>query len=118
MSVIERSHVTKRMSQVTRHGSVLYLAGQVASDVQQDMAGQTRQVLASVDKLLAEHGSDRSKILFCQIFLSDMSQFQAMNAVWDEWVAPGQAPSRATVGASLASTEKLIEIVVNAATTA
>lgn len=116
MSIIERSRVTRRMSQVTRHGSVLYLAGQVATDVEQDMAGQTRQVLASVDELLKEQGSDRSQILFCQIFLSDMSQFQAMNTVWDGWVSAGQAPARATVGATLASPEKLIEIVVVAAT--
>lgn len=115
MSSIERSHVTKRMSQVTRHENVLYLAGQVATDVEQDMAGQTRQVLASIDALLEEHGSDRSRILFCQIFLSDMSQFSAMNAVWDDWAAAGQAPPRATVGATLASPKKLIEVIVTAA---
>ncbi|SAK84791.1 L-PSP family endoribonuclease [Caballeronia pedi] len=118
MSIIERSRVSKRMSQVTRHGNILYLAGQVASDVEQDMTGQTRQVLESVDELLKEHNSDRSRILFCQIFLSDMSQFQAMNAVWDDWVSAGQAPPRATVGATLASPKKLIEIVVTAATSA
>ncbi|WP_322032692.1 RidA family protein [Paraburkholderia sp. J76] len=102
------------MSQVTRHGDVLYLAGQVATDVEQDMAGQTRQVLACVDELLKEHGSDRSRILFCQIFLADMTQFAAMNAVWDDWVMAGHAPSRATVGAALASPKKLIEVVVTA----
>lgn len=118
MSIIERSRVSKRMSQVTRHGGVLYLAGQVATDVEQDMTGQTRQVLKSVDELLNEHGSDKSQILFCQIFLADMSAFQAMNAVWDDWVTPGQAPARATVGATLASPKKLIEIVVTAATSA
>lgn len=116
MSVIERNRVTKRMSQVTRHGNVLYLAGQVATDVEQDMTGQTRQVLASVDELLRENGSDRSRILFCQIFLSDMPQFHLMNAVWDDWVTEGHAPSRATVGTVLASPKKLIEVVVTAAT--
>nr|WP_311529128.1 RidA family protein [uncultured Ralstonia sp.] len=115
MSDIQRSHVGKRLSQVAEHRGVLYLAGQVASDITQDMAGQTRQVLASVDALLAEHGSDKSQILFCQIYLSDMSQFAAMNAVWDAWVVQGHTPPRATVGAPLASTEKLIEVVVTAA---
>jgi enamine deaminase RidA (YjgF/YER057c/UK114 family) len=116
MSFIERIRTTNRMSQVTRHGNVLYLAGQVATDVEQDMMGQTHQVLASVDELLKENGSDRSKILSCQIFLSDMSQFHLMNAVWDDWVTAGHAPSRATVGAVLASPKKLIEVVVTAAT--
>jgi len=115
MSDIQRSHIGKRLSQVALHQGVLYLAGQVASDVTQDMAGQTRQVLASVDVLLAEHGSDKSCILFCQIYLSDMSQFAAMNEVWDAWVVPGHTPPRATVGAPLASAEKLIEVVVIAA---
>lgn len=115
MSEIHRSHVGKRLSQVASHQGVLYLAGQVPADATQDMAGQTRQVLASVDALLAEHGSDKSRILFCQIYLSDMSQFAAMNAVWDAWVVPGHTPPRATVGAPLASPEKRIEVVVTAA---
>ncbi|VVE04692.1 aminoacrylate peracid reductase [Pandoraea terrae] len=97
------------------HQGVLYLAGQVPSDVTQDMTGQTRQVLASVDALLAEHGSEKSRILSCQIFLTDMSQVAAMNEVWDAWVTPGHTPPRATVGATLASPEKLIEVVIVAA---
>ena len=112
MSEIQRSHVGKRLSQVAMHQGVLYLAGQVPSDVTQDMAGQTRQVLASIDALLAEHGSDKSRILSCQIFLTDMSQVAAMNDVWDAWVTPGHTPPRATVGATLASPEKLIEVVI------
>jgi enamine deaminase RidA (YjgF/YER057c/UK114 family) len=95
---------------------MLFLAGQVATDVEQGMAGQTREVLASIDRLLAEHSSDKSRILHCHIFLSDMSQFGAMNEVWDAWVMPGHTPPRATVGARLASPEKLIEVVVTAAT--
>ncbi|AFQ51082.1 RidA family protein [Burkholderia cepacia] len=115
MSEIKRSHVGKRLSEAAIHQGVIYLAGQVPSDVAQDMSGQTRQVLASVDALLAEHGSDKSRILSCQIFLSDMSQVARMNEVWDAWVTPGQTPPRATVGAQLASPEKLIEIVIVAA---
>ncbi|MFJ4293954.1 RidA family protein [Cupriavidus sp. NPDC089707] len=115
MPDIHRSHVGKRLSQVAMHQGVLYLAGQVPSDISQDMAGQTRQVLASVDALLAEHGSDKSRILSCQIFLTDMSQVAAMNEVWDAWVIPGHTPPRATVGAMLASPDKLIEVVIVAA---
>ncbi|MFS8977743.1 RidA family protein [Cupriavidus necator] len=115
MPEIQRSHVGKRLSQAAVHQGVLYLAGQVPGDVSQDMDGQTRQVLASVDALLAGHGSDKARILSCQIFLTDMSQVAAMNEVWDAWVAPGHTPPRATVGATLASPEKLIEVVIVAA---
>ena len=117
MSDIQRSHIGKRLSQVASHQGVLYLAGQVAGDITQDMAGQTRQVLASVDALLTEHGSGKENILFCQIYLSDISQIAAMNEVWDAWVVPGHTPPRATVGAPLVSAEKLIEVVVTAART-
>lgn len=115
MTEIKRSHVGKRLSEAAVFRGVVYLAGQVPNDVTQDMAGQTRQVLASVDALLAEHGSDKSRILSCQIFISDMSQVGKMNEVWDAWVVPGHTPPRATVCVQLASPEKLIEIVVVAA---
>lgn len=115
MSAISRSHVGKRLSEVARYNGVLYLAGQVADDVTQDIKGQTAQVLAAVDKLLEEHGSDKTKILQCLIYISDMAHFRQMNEVWDAWVAPGCAPPRATVEARLASSAKLVEIVVTAA---
>jgi len=115
MPIIERSHVGKRLSQVAKYNGVLYLAGQLAGDASQDISGQTRQVLESVDTLLAEHGSDKSRILFCQIFLADLSDFAAMNQVWEAWVVPGHTPPRATVGAPLATPGKRIEIVVTAA---
>jgi enamine deaminase RidA (YjgF/YER057c/UK114 family) len=115
MSEIMRSHVGKRLSEVARYNDVIYLAGQVADDVTQDIKGQTAQVLASVDHLLEEHGSDKTKILQCLIYISDMALFQQMNEVWDAWVAPGCTPPRATVEAKLASPAKLVEIVVTAA---
>jgi enamine deaminase RidA (YjgF/YER057c/UK114 family) len=79
------------------------------------MAGQTRQVLAHIDRLLAEANSDKSLILSCQIFVSDMKYFGEMNQVWDEWVPAGNAPPRATVQALLADPAMLVEIVVVAA---
>ncbi|RZF24347.1 RidA family protein [Paraburkholderia sp. UYCP14C] len=115
MAEIRRAHVGRRLSEVAVHQGIVYLAGQVPGDITEDMAGQTRQVLASIDALLAEHGSDKSRILSCQIFVSDMSQVAAMNEVWDAWVVPGHTPPRATVGAVLAQPEKLIEVVIVAA---
>ena len=112
---LRRIHVGDRLSEITVFNGTVYLAGQVAADAQQDMRGQTTQVLAQIDRLLGEAGSDRAHILMAQIFLRDMADFDAMNEVWDDWVAPGDAPPRATVQAHLARPEWRIEIVVTAA---
>lgn len=116
MHQINRSHIGPRLSEVAAYQGVLYLAGQVAEDTEQDMRGQTREVLSHIDRLLAEHGSDKSCILQCLIYISDISRFAEMNEVWDAWVPPGNSPPRATVEARLASPRKLIEIVITAAT--
>lgn len=115
MSTIHRLHVGPRMSEAAVHQGVVYLAGQVADDASQDITGQTRQVLAAVDRLLAEAGSDKSRILRAQIFLVDLAEFDAMNAVWEAWVVPGHTPPRATVQANLARPGWKIEVVVTAA---
>lgn len=112
---LQRFDVGARMSEMAVHQGVAYLAGQVAEDGSADVAGQTRQVLAAVDRLLARAGSDKSRILRAQIFLADMADFPAMNAVWDAWVVPGHTPPRATVQAALARPEWKIEVVVTAA---
>lgn len=112
---IKRLHVGKRLSEVAIHNGTVYLAGQIADDATQGIEGQTRDVLASIDRLLAEAGTDKSRILMCQIFIADLKDFPGMNAVWDEWVADGKAPPRATVQAHLAKPEWLIEMVVTAA---
>lgn len=112
---ISRLHIGKRLSEVAIYNRTVYLAGQIAEDTQQDIAGQTREVLASVDRLLAEANSDKTLILSTQIFISNMSNFPAMNEVWDGWVAAGHAPTRATVEAKLANPACLVEIVVVAA---
>lgn len=113
--MVQRFDVGTRLSEMAVHNGVCYLAGQVAADAGQDIAGQTRQVLAAVDALLARAGTDKSRILMCQIFIADMAEFSAMNAVWDAWVSPGHAPPRATVQAALAKPEWRVEIVVTAA---
>lgn len=112
---IQRLHVGARLSETAVHQGVVYLAGQVADDPSQDMAGQTRQVLAAIDRLLAEVGSDKAHILQATIYVADMAEFGRMNAVWDEWVAAGHAPPRATVQALLAKPEYRVEIKVIAA---
>ena len=112
---LQRFDVGARMSEMAVHQGVVYLAGQVAEDGSADIGGQTRQVLAAVDSLLARAGSDKTRILRAQIFLADIADFAAMNAVWDEWVPAGHAPPRATVQAALARAEWRIEVVVTAA---
>jgi enamine deaminase RidA (YjgF/YER057c/UK114 family) len=112
---IRRLHSGPRMSQAVVSNGMVFLAGQVAADTGQDVGGQTRQVLAAIDALLAEAGSDKSRLLSAQIFLTDMADFAAMNKVWEAWVRPGQTPARATVQAALARPEYKVEIVVTAA---
>lgn len=114
-STIKRLEIGTRMSEVAVHNGTVYLAGQVATDGNEDIRGQTEQVLAAVDALLAQVGSDKRKILMVQIFLADLADFASMNVVWDAWVVPGHTPPRATVQAALAKSEWKIEIVVTAA---
>ena len=115
MADIKRFHVDRRLSEMAVHQGTVYLAGQVPDDLTQDIRGQTAQVLAMVDRLLAEAGSDKSRILMAQIFLPDIGEIGAMNEVWDAWVSPGATPPRATVQAALANPGYRIEIVVTAA---
>lgn len=113
--MVNRVDVSSRLSEMAIHNGVAYLAGQVPEDGTQDIRGQTRQVLAAIDALLARAGSTRSKILMTQIFLADLADFDGMNEVWDGWVPVGNAPPRATVQAVLANKEWRIEVVVTAA---
>ena len=113
---ITRHHPGARMSQISIFNRTLYLAGQVPKQtLGMDIAAQTREVLSAVDALLAEAGSDKSRILSCQIFLRDLADFPQMNQVWDAWVVPGHTPPRATVQAAMATPTCNIEIVVVAA---
>jgi len=116
---IERKQVGKRLSGLVIHrtSGTVYLAGQVPDDLTADVSGQTRQVLAHIDALLAEAGTNKSKILSATIYLADIGDFAAMNAVWEDWVVPGQTPARATVEAKLAAPGYRVEIQVVAATT-
>jgi enamine deaminase RidA (YjgF/YER057c/UK114 family) len=115
MSEIQRLHSGARMSEAVICNGLVWLAGQVAEDATQDITGQTRQVLAAIDKLLAEAGSSKARLIAAQIFLADMADFAGMNAVWDSWIKDAGKPARATVEAPLARPGWRVEIVVTAA---
>ena len=112
---VQRFDIGARLSEMAVHNGVCYLAGQVPADATQDIQGQTRQVLAAIDALLARAGTDKTRLLMVQIFIKDLAEFPAMNVVWDAWVPAGHAPPRATVQAALAKPEWKIEIVATAA---
>jgi len=115
MSNLTRVNVAKRLSDMAVYNGVAYLAGQVAEDASQDITGQTAQILATIDKLLATAGTDKTRLLMVQIFVANMKEFDGMNTAWDAWVPAGNAPPRATIEARLASADYKVEIVVTAA---
>jgi enamine deaminase RidA (YjgF/YER057c/UK114 family) len=113
--MIERLQPGPRMSQAVIHGQTVYLAGQVAADPGADVAGQTAQVLEAIDRLLAEAGTDKTRILSATIYLADIGTFSEMNLIWDAWVPRSHTPARATVEARLAAPAYKVEIQVIAA---
>ena len=113
--MIKRIETGPRMSQAVVHGDTVYLAGQVADDPTADVRGQTVQVLASIDRLLAAAGTDKTRILSATIYLADIGTFAQMNTAWDAWVPQGHTPARATVEARLAAPQYKVEIQVVAA---
>jgi enamine deaminase RidA (YjgF/YER057c/UK114 family) len=112
---IQRHGMAARYSEAAVFNGVVYLAGMVPECEATDIRQQTADVLAQVEQRLKEAGSDKSRILRTQIYLSDIREIGAMNEVWDAWVVPGTAPPRATVQAALADPSWKIEIVVTAA---
>ncbi len=113
---IQRIEPGKRLSQAVAYGNLVFLAGQVAMDKPgASMGEQTRNILDRIDKLLAQAGTDKSRILSANIWITDMRQFDEMNRVWDAWVPEGCAPARATVESRLASPDYCVEIMCVAA---
>ncbi|HLJ01328.1 MAG TPA: RidA family protein [Bradyrhizobium sp.] len=113
---IQRFETGPRMSQVVVHGNTVYLAGVVANNAKgESVAKQTQEILSIIDAHLAKAGTDKSKLLSTNIYITDMKNFAEMNAVWDAWVSPGNTPARATVEAKLAAPQYLVEIMVTAA---
>ncbi|MCI5078056.1 RidA family protein [Oricola sp.] len=114
MSDIKRIDTGARMSQAVIHNGTVYLAGQVG-EPGTSVTEQTNSILGKTEALLAEAGSDKTKILQAVIWLADMADFAEMNAVWDAWVAPGHAPARACGEAKLATPDYTVEIIIVAA---
>ena len=112
---ITRFHVGARLSESAVFNGVVYLAGMVPEAGDTDIEGQTRDVLNQIEQRLREAGSDKSRLLRVQIYLSNIDDIQAMNTVWDAWVTPGNTPPRATVEARLVNPNYKIEVVATAA---
>ena len=112
---IKRHEPSKIYSKVVEANGFVYTAGIVADDVKQDIKGQTQQILKEIDKLLKSAGTNKSKLLSANIWLTDMKNFSEMNSVWDAWVSPGNTPARATVESKLAAPGLDVEIMVEAA---
>lgn len=111
---ITRHGTGPRMSEAVAFNGILWVAGQLGTPGD-PVADQTRQSLAEVDRILAEAGTDKTRILSAQIWLADIADFAAMNSAWDAWVAPGHTPARATGEARLAAPEYRVEVIVTAA---
>jgi enamine deaminase RidA (YjgF/YER057c/UK114 family) len=113
---IQRFETGPRMSQVVVHGNTVYLAGVVAQKTAgESVAKQTEEILSIIDGHLAKAGTDKSKLLSDNIYITDMKTFAEMNAAWDGWVSAGNTPARATVEAKLAAPQFTVEIMVVAA---
>lgn len=115
-STITRIEAGKRMSSAVVHEGRVFLAGQVAEvNAGKSVGAQTREILATIDKLLKKAGTDKTRILSANIWLADISTFDEMNAEWDKWIVAGQTPARATVESKLAGPEYKVEIMLTAA---
>jgi len=113
--LIQRQQTNQRMSRIVIHNDTIYLCGQVCKDATKDISEQTATMLEKVDELLLEAGSDREHMLSATVYIRDMKDFAAMNAVWDAWAPEGHAPARACVEARMARAELLVEVSVVAA---
>lgn len=112
---VRRIDAGPRLSEATIHDDRVYLSGVIPQDTAQDIAGQTIQVLSAIKALLERIGSSRTKILSALIFLTDMDDYDAVNAVWDDWIVAEASPARAVVQAKLSDPKAKIEIMVVAA---
>lgn len=114
-SDIQKFNTNEVMSAVTVFNQVVYLSGQVPKNTDNDVAGQTREILATIDELLALANTDKSRLLSAQLYIKNLSDFSTVNAIWIDWMNGCAAPSRATIQADLVNPNWLIEIAVTAA---
>jgi enamine deaminase RidA (YjgF/YER057c/UK114 family) len=116
MAEIKRLHSGKRISRAVIHNGIVYLAGIIALKKHgQSVTEQTRDILALVDRLLADAGTDKTRLLTTTVWLADMRRAEEFNLVWDEWVPDGEAPARSTVEGRMTSPEHAVKIAVTAA---
>lgn len=114
-SMIRRIQPGKRLSAAVVHKDIVYISGQMPDTLGADVATQTREILAKIERLLAEAGSNKARLLSANIWLADIATFDEVNSVWEAWLAPGEAPSRATVEARIANPGYRVEIAATAA---
>jgi enamine deaminase RidA (YjgF/YER057c/UK114 family) len=113
---ITRIDPSPRLSQAVIHNGLVYVAGQVARDKPgASVKEQTRNILQRIDRLLKQAGTNKSRVLTAEVWLSDIRTFDEMNAVWEKWTAKGNAPARVTVEATLAAPHWAVEIMCTAA---
>ena len=112
---ITRHDQSAILSQAVQYGDTVYLAGVVAKNLDQDVKGQTKQILDEIDRLLAKCGSGKAKVLSATIWVTDIRNRAPMNEVWSAWVDAKNLPARACVEAKLADPKALVEIMVVAA---
>lgn len=116
MNDIVRFATNPRRGRAVAHNGVLYIGGQTADDEGQDVRGQMAETLAKIDAVLAQAGTDRTQLLTAQIWLKDIARdFADMNEVWDGWIDPAHAPTRATAQCEMATPDTLVEVIVTAA---
>lgn len=113
---IQRHGTTRRYSDSVVHNGTVYLV-EVPSNLDDDITAQTSNLLSSIENLLAQAGSDKTRLLMVTIYLADMADYDAMNAVWDDWLPMGSAPTRACVQARLANPKFRVEMALTAAVT-
>jgi enamine deaminase RidA (YjgF/YER057c/UK114 family) len=112
---VRRIRPGRRMSQAVIHGNTVYLSGLTAEPPSGSAREQTARILEQIDQLLKEAGTDKTRLLLANVWLSDIRYFDEMNEAWEAWIAKDCAPVRATVEAKLAGPEYLVEIMVQAA---
>ncbi len=116
MSNIARIVTNARRGRAVIYNGIVFVGGQAADDRSQDIRGQTKQTLTKIDKVLADAGTDKSRLLSAQIWIRDVaSDFAGMNEIWDDWIGAEAAPARATAQCEMSSPDVLVEIIVTAA---
>ena len=116
MSLIVRIKTNTRRGRAVVYNGIVFVGGQTADDRSQDTRGQTKQILAKIEKVLANARTDKRRLLSAQIWIKDIAKdFAGMNEIWDAWIVPNATPARATAQCEMGAPDVLVEIIVTAA---